>query len=389
MKRAAWKDFTAIAALSVALRLGLGTLGYNCDMVTIFKISGANLGANFYTQFPHAANWGPIPYWIFQFFRRLPDGGNIETFRYYCSALFSGFDLLTGWVLWRMWGLRPAVVFLLASPAAAVISGYHCNAEPAMVALVFLGLYLGERHRLWLHALIGLSLSFKHGFVLLPVWLAMRPGTLRERASGLATSYGIWLAITSPYWLTNAHAVLNNVLLYSGWSGNSLLPFAVKGLLKLTGIRFADLSIEEKTLRPMWLPLFLAAMGGIGWLLRNLPVRSIVICYTLALLSVASAIALQYFALPCAALAVTGGVLASCYNLLCLLLMSAHELEIHVIRIGTWFKDRTLDDPPMQWNHGWLLLQGLLAVILLLRLRDEGLLGLQPRATIRGATSPA
>jgi hypothetical protein len=360
--------FATLAVLGFALRMLLARRGLNWDMETIFKIGAMPWGADFYAAWPAYTNWGPLGYWAFQVFERLPWGDEIFRFRYYCAAFFSAFDVLTAWVAWRLWGLRAAALFLFA-PAAAIIAGYHCNAEPAVIGCAALGLWLRERAKArspagadaaWFYALLGVSMAFKHVFILLPVWLAMREVSWRERMRCFAFSYGTWLLIAAPFLLTQPRAFLGNVLLYSAMSGNALVPTLVR----------AALGFDPSTpvLRPLWLPLFLALMLGLGWWLRRRPVAGIFLCYPVALVALSSAIAPQYFASPALALAVWGGWLGALYHLASGVLMAAHVHELHLFSLGPWFEDH--GSGVFYLNRGWHLLQALLLASLLATLRQ-------------------
>ncbi len=174
--------FGACVMLGIALRAYCARRGWNFDTEMLFKIASLPAGANFYRELVVWANWGPIPYNIFQAFHALPGGDRIETFHAYLAGFFTACDVISSVVLWRLWGLRAAAWFLLFSPIAIVVSGFHCNAEPAIVAIALVGYYLhvrreqgaGSIHPAFLVCL-GVSLAFKHAFILFPIWLALRP----------------------------------------------------------------------------------------------------------------------------------------------------------------------------------------------------------------------
>ena len=101
-----------------------------------------------------------------------------------------------------------------------------------MVALVLPGYSIHVRRRpdpyaplhLAFLILIGLSLSFKHSFILFPLWLALRPVSWKDRIASVAIPYGLWFAVMLYYLVPNPSYVIENVLRYRGYAGNSLVP---------------------------------------------------------------------------------------------------------------------------------------------------------------------
>src|SRR5437016_739720 len=187
-RRSGWW-FAIMLIVGIALRLLMVLRGNNVDLETLMEIARSPWGTNFYRRFPYAANWGPILYWVFQGVYRLPGGHEIATFHLYLAILYSICDVISAWVLRRIFGLAAAAIFLFM-PAEMIISGYHCNAEPAVIACVMGAIYLvipenaGKRTG-WFYVLIGLSLGVKHAFAFFPIWLAMQPGSRSERLRAL------------------------------------------------------------------------------------------------------------------------------------------------------------------------------------------------------------
>jgi hypothetical protein len=360
--------FLLVATIGAGLRAYVSTLGYNWDTGMLFKIAELPFGANFYSAFPYYANWGPIPYTLFQLFRSLPGGDDIVVFHGYLAALTSAFDLLTGFVLWRLWGLRAAVWFLALSPIAIILAGFHCNAEPAMVAFVLLGYYIhvrrgpdpnGPLHPAFL-ILIGVSLSFKHSFILFPVWLAMRPVSWKERMAAIAIPYGVWLAAMLYYLVPEPSHVIDNVLRYRGWAGNSLVPtFA-------TWLRGGD------TRQAMWTLMFLGSMLLVGWGIRSWRVERLLLLYPLALVATASALALQYFNLTIFSIAAHMDPIGVLFNVFSLYFYSGHADELHLFVLPPFLRDVELPAvsfmPPVKFNWGWLMMQTMIAAIMIRRM---------------------
>jgi hypothetical protein len=344
------RRFFAALLGGVALRLALPALGHNQDLETIFSVGQLPFPTDFYEVMPYFANWGPLPYWAFQALARLPGGATLGTFHLGVAALMTSCDVVTTLVLRRCFGLRPAVVFLF-SPAAFIIAGYHCNAEPALMAAAMVGLLLARRGAergetavpVGAHVAIGLSLAMKHALVFFPLWVALRPQPWKERARGLLLAYGTWGLALSPFFLAHPRAVLLNVFGYRGWVGNGLVPTLLDPLLSLGTAALAELGVST-SLRT---PLFVACMLAVGWAARTLPFERLLLLYAPALVGFSPAIASQYLALPSAAWAVAFGPLTVAWQGLAGLVMSAHPDELHLFSV------------PRGWleNGGWLSLQ--------------------------------
>src|SRR5215212_9979415 len=127
--------FALLALGGVAVRLMLVWRGNNGDLTLLHEIASLPWGTNFYKAFPYTANWGPILYWIFQGLYRLPGGEQIATFHLYVAIVYAMCDVWSAWVLRRNFGLAAAGIFLFM-PAEFIVSGFHCNAEPAVIACV-------------------------------------------------------------------------------------------------------------------------------------------------------------------------------------------------------------------------------------------------------------
>ena len=51
-------------------------------------------------------------------------------------------DCLSAWILFKIsGGNREITAFFFASPAAIFLSGFHCNADPTMIALLLAAIY--------------------------------------------------------------------------------------------------------------------------------------------------------------------------------------------------------------------------------------------------------
>jgi hypothetical protein len=359
--------FAMCVVLGIALRAFSSRRGWNFDTEMLFKIASLPAGANFYREYVGWANWGPIPYNIFQVFHALPGGDRIWRFHTYLACFFTACDVISSVVVWRVWGLRAAAWFLLFSPIAIVVSGYHCNAEPAIVAMVLVGYYLhvrrgqeaGSIHPAFLVCL-GVSLALKHSFVLFPIWLALRPAPWRQRALILIVPYGVWFASALYYLIPTPAYFVGNVLSYGGYSGNALVPMAVEWILR-------RLDLAGRELRFLWLPLFLGAMLAIGWRIRRWPLERSLLLYPIAILVTTSAVALQYFNLASFSVAAHLDVTGVVFSIFSAYFYGGHPEELNLWTMPPWLQDFWMP-VPHRTNIGWLICQGILAVLLQRRL---------------------
>jgi hypothetical protein len=359
--------FGACVLVGITLRAYAARRGWNFDTEMLFKIAALPAGANFYREVPLWANWGPIPYNIFQAFCALPGGGRLDYFHAYLATFFTVCDVVSSVVLWRLWGLRAAAWFLLLSPVAITISGFHCNAEPALVAMVLVGYYLHVRHgksdgsiHPVLLTCLGLSLAFKHAFILFPLWLAFRPGSRQERARILVIPYAVWFAFTLYYLMPSPMPFIQNVLSYGGWSGNALLPLALDWI-------FRTLRVAGSDLPKLWLPLFLGLMLAIGWRVRRWPLEDGLLLYPIALLVTTSAVALQYFNLASFSIAARLDAAGVAFNVFAAYFYGGHPEELALWALPAWLQNSWIPIGARS-NVGWLISQAILMVVLARRL---------------------
>jgi len=129
-------------------------------------------------------------------------------------------------------------------------------------------------------------------------------------------------------------------------------------------------SFTELAIRPLWVPLFLSMMIGLGWRVRDWKLEQSFLLYPLALLATSSAVALQYFAPPCFSIAADFNWLGGAYNVFTGYFLGGHPDEVKLWAIGTWLFNR--EEPgAYYWNQGWLLSQFLILAITVQRIARE------------------
>jgi uncharacterized membrane protein len=192
-----------------------------------------------------------------------------------------------------------ALLFIL-SPAAIAISGFHCNTDPTMIALLVVSLLLllrghGFAAGLVFAASVGIKII---PLLVLPVMLVMA----RELRIRLAAACAIGVAaIFAPVVAIGGPAVLRNVFGYSGFAGKWGLPALM-------------LTIEGWIARPRTTVLFhfalwyaqngkylvviaIAALSLALWRRRDAPIGAIA-TVMLLVLALAPGFGIQYLVWP-------------------------------------------------------------------------------------------
>jgi len=139
-------------------------------------------------------------------------------------------DIASAALLWRMSKSREVVAFFFASPAAIFLSGFHCNGDPTMTALLLAAICLQS----------GLLLGTAAGIKITPIPLApfFLIGMGWRRRFVFALAFGAVLAlIFVPVAIKGGPVVLHNIFGYRG----SGFEWGFCGMGFLTGsARFAQ-----------------------------------------------------------------------------------------------------------------------------------------------------
>jgi hypothetical protein len=141
-------------------------------------------------------------------------------------------DLFVLWLLYRL-GLGEgdglwALLVLALSPAAILISGFHGNTDPIMIAFVVLAVFLIERGKPTSLAggAFGLACSVKVWPILLLPILVLGVGSIRRRIEFCAAAGFVAIFAGMPWLLWSPSLILRRVFNYtpfSGWWGLSYL----------------------------------------------------------------------------------------------------------------------------------------------------------------------
>jgi hypothetical protein len=242
--------------------------------------------------------YGPIWFLVLAVVRWLAQ--EPEAFRLALVLLLTSADLLIAYLLMRQGYLAAAGLFLL-SPITIAISGQHVqfdNVAVLFALLATLAVAKSSRGPLTRYdalavILLGMSLSTKHIFIVFPLWLAMRQGSVRR-----AAFYGLgpllfFLATLVPSWLANGEALVESVFRYRS-ADNA--PF-LRAVLP-------DEVVWGLTNRGTAVFVFLGILAIVGFAYRRLPAFESGLVYAITLVVLSTAVVDQYLPIPMSGVAV-------------------------------------------------------------------------------------
>lgn len=287
-------------ALGVGSRLWAQSLPGNWDFGQWINVSTAALsGDDPYQLFGY--NYPPPWLSVLMIFNSATS--NDSSFRLLIALFLIAADLGIAWLLVnRGYGLA-AVIFLL-SPVTIAITGQHQQVEGVAVflglaAMAVLATRSSNRGDItasdwWAVLLLGLSLSFKPLFFLLPLWLALRPGPLRRRILHFIGPLAVFaIVFASTFLFYPPMTVIEKVLQHDGANNSPLIVAFVPGQLAPWVLENGGGKI-----------VFLVLLAASGWFFRRLPIFEFALAYSLTAVVFSWAMANQYLAGPMAAVAV-------------------------------------------------------------------------------------
>jgi len=224
-----------------------------------------------------------------------------ETFRLLISIVLF---LVNIWivVLLSRRGYSLAAALFILSPIVIAINGQHQQADSIALALALAAMLYANKESaarivptdFVAVALLGLSLSVKQIFIVLPLWLAFRPGPIRRRLLYLLVPPAIFAGFLGAGMLAfNPRYVFEEVLLHGSGANSPLV-------LTLVPHQLAPWVLENR----LSLVLSLALLIPAGLLFRRLPPFEMTLVYTVAALLFAWGVANQYLLIPVAAVGV-------------------------------------------------------------------------------------
>jgi glycosyl transferase family 87 len=207
-------------------------------------------------------------------------------------------DLVSAVILWVMmgrshWGIRPSsLLIMIFSPVSLLISGFHGNTDPVMMALVLLSLYLLENgHDTWAAATFGMAMNIKIVPTLFLPSLLLFLGA-RKALRFVAVAGVVFMIGSSPPLVRTPALVLRSVFGYGGYVGYwgvSMLPGTLRG-----GSHGWLYTLYSTLAEPM---LLLLLVGLSIWMnKRNVPLFTRMGSIAFALMALSPAFGPQYLA---------------------------------------------------------------------------------------------
>ena len=321
MKRHRWW-VAGLLLLGIALRFIMMKRGHNFDLeswrlAADITANGGNVYADTYRY-----NYGPIWFEVLHILDRLaqlfPDP--YHTFRFLIVGVLTLADLGIWYVLRKRFGLVAGFLFFL-NPISIIISGYHNQFDTVAIfaALAAMMVY-GDakdgltKRKIWGLVLLGLSLTIKHIFFLFPLWLAVKQRGWREKLIVLSLPVGLFLLSFLPFVAEGHAGIIKNVFGYASFS-NAPFWYAILP-------QFVQSVVSSKL-------LFFGALVVFAFILRRRPVLESLLMYTIVLVAFSAAIANQYLAIVCAAVAVFPNFFYALYILFATLMLAMSDAGLH------------------------------------------------------------
>lgn len=298
--------------IGVLLRYLAMTVGHNFDFES-YCIVG-DLASNLHNVYANTPryNYGPIFFCIQGLCYKISSisANPLLTFRILIVTIITLGDLGIAAFLYKKYSLKTALVFFL-NPISIIITGYHNQFDNLAILLVLIAtLFYSEdkkftKRDVLFILLMSASLTMKHIFFMLPLWMLLKKGIpLLKRIAYAGIPPVIFLLSFIPFIIGNQAAlngIMKNVFLYRSFNNAPLLGWLYK-IINLPN--------------SMYIVLFLLFMTLLGLYFRRETIESQVMIYLLCLVSFSSAVANQYLAIPLVALCVLGKKINYVYMLI-------------------------------------------------------------------------
>jgi len=374
----AWPKPRRLWLLGVSVTLGVGarlwaqSLPGNWDFGQWINVSTAALSG----QDPYATyGYNYPPPWLLTLTAFQSMTSTNESFRLLIALLLIAADIGIVLILMARGYLLAGCLFIL-SPITIAISGQHQQIEGIAVVLALGAVLLFTRTSgstisradWWGVLLLGLSLSFKPVFLLLPLWLALRPGPWKVRVFRLIVPGLVFLMVLASSFIAYpASTVLSKVL---GHGGANNSPF----INDFVPQQLAPWVLDNQGGKIAFVLILIAA----GWFFRLLPAFELALVYSITALVFSWAVANQYLATPMAAVAVYLNAGFLIWLLLSSLYLGGDPATLNLPLLNQVQPHVLLDwNQVMQDLFPWLLIGWLLVIVA----RSRGLPLMHPRAT--------
>jgi hypothetical protein len=289
--------FTLVALLGISGRLWAQTKPSNFDFNVWLTASQSLLDGNN----PYALaqfNYGPS--WLGIVTGLQSVSSDTAQFRLFVEVFLIAIDLGIAYILIRKRYSLAGIVFFL-SPIGIAISGQHQQIDNIAILTALVAVTIASRSKsdqltrsdFIAALLIGLSLSIKHVFLLLPVWFLMRPNPIAKRLTFFVVPYVVFgLSLAIPF-LSATETVMRTMVQYGGANNSPVLYFLLPDQLMPWIISVDGTKI-----------FFAAALIFSGFLFRKVRLFEFTLIYTITAVVFSWSIVNQYLAVPIAAVAI-------------------------------------------------------------------------------------
>jgi len=289
--------FTLVALLGISGRLWAQTKPSNFDFNVWLTASQSLLDGNN----PYALaqfNYGPS--WLAIITGLQSVSSDTAQFRLFIEIFLIAVDSGIAYILIRKHYSLAGIVFFL-SPIGIAISGQHQQIDNIAILTALVAVVIASRSEsdrltrsdFVAALLIGLSLSIKHVFLLLPVWFLMRPNPIAKRLTFFIVPYLIFgLSLAIPF-LSATETVMRTMVQYGGANNSPVLYFLLPDQLMPWIISVDGTKI-----------FFAAALIFSGFLFRKVRLFEFTLIYTITAVVFSWSIVNQYLAVPIAAIAI-------------------------------------------------------------------------------------
>ena len=287
----------AVLVIGIAARLWAQTRPSNFDFGVWLVASQSVLDGNNPYELDQF-NYGPTWLGVITGLQYL--SSDTAQFRLLVGISLTAVDVGVTAILIRKGYILAAIVFFL-SPIAISISGQHQQIDNLAILVALIAVMIAGRAKSvnvsvqdwWAILLIGFSLSIKHVFLLFPVWLFMRPGSMKKRLLYLIGPYAVFgISLLFPF-LSATDTVSRSMLQYSGANNSPVLYFLLPDQMMPWVLSWEGPKV-----------FFALALVATGFFLRRTRLFEFTLLYTLTAVVFSWSIVNQYLAVPMAAVAI-------------------------------------------------------------------------------------
>lgn len=210
-------------------------------------------------------------------------------------------DAGIAYFIFKKSNLKYAILFFF-NPVSIIISGFHNQFDNIAIMLALFAILTLEnalkqekinRYDFISLLLLSLSLITKHIIFIFPLWLFFNSNiNIKRKVLYLCIPPLLFLLNFTLFLPSGYNNILNNVFLYDSYNNMPLISGALVYFGQLYSSVFRN--------------IFMIGMVIFGYVFRKKPVDQLILLYLLAMFSITSAMANQYFVLPLASLFIIG-----------------------------------------------------------------------------------